>query len=309
MDGKQIGYQVRQLLQEGSTSTFMDSRTTYDFVYEAVLELVNILKLTSAEQTITTTTSTTNYNINANYLCLDVRNDTNEYVLKYYNGVSYYWIPFRDANSIYQSESINDQSIPDSFSIVDKATLIATISSKSTAVGAAAGGECTLTDSTAPFTNVTAGDMIHNTSDGSDGVVTSVTSTSIVKTALFGGTANDWTSGDDYVLVPQTRKQLILSPPSLDAGHIITFKYVSKPDPVYSDYGVYRIPDQYMPAVCKYAAWLYKYRDREPNFGDGWYKYWDMQVRKASMNENRLPNKLSWGVNMKKRSYGNRSMR
>lgn len=308
MDGSIMLYQLRQLLQEGSTSTFMDERTSYDNLYEGACALVSELGLLTDTQTITTVATQSLYDINANFTNLYFRNDENKYVIKYYDTTSYTDITYRDYNYAYLNNEADEQSIPDSFSITVKA-LPDNISSSATADGASTGGQCTLTDSTAPFASVSAGDTIHNTTDGSEGIVLSVTSTSAIVTSLFGGTNNDWTNSDDYVLIPQPRKQLYLNPASLTAGHTITFKYACRPDPVYSDYGQYRIPSMYMPAVVKYAAWLYKYRDREPNFGDAWYKFWEMQLRRGKAIENKTPRGQSFGVNLKKSSNINRSMR
>jgi hypothetical protein len=308
MDGKTMLYQLRNLLQEGSTSTFLDTRTSYDLLYEAACTFVSDVKLLTTTQDITTVASTYQYNINGNFLCLYMKNDSNEYVVKYYDASNYYWPTYRDYPFVVQANNTTDQSVPDNFSIVDR-SLISNVTGAATSNGTSSGGLCTLTDSAAPFSNVLSGDIVHNTTDGSDGVVTSVTSTSAVVTALFGGTNDYWTSADAYVVVPQFRRQLYIDPPSLTAGHTITLPYVPRPEPVYSDYGRYRIPDTYLPAVVKYAAWLYKYRDREPNFGDAWYKHWDMQLRKAKMNENRTPNRSSFTVNMRKRTFGDRSMR
>jgi len=310
MDGKMMLYQVRQLLQESSTSAFLDDRTTFDFLYEAACELVSVLKLLTASQTITTSATTSKYDINADYLCLYVRNDSNEYVVKYYNGSGYYWPTFRDESYMYQENSTSSVALPNNFSIVDKATNPTNITGTTTAVGADSAGECTLTDAAASFTTtVSVGDQVHNTTDGSDGVVVAVTDATHLVTALFGGTNNDWTATDSYVIVPQSKRQLYIDPPSLTAGHTITFRYVPRPAPVYSDYRSYRFPVQYMPAVVKYAAWLYKYRDREPNFGDAWYKYWEMQLRKGQANENRSPSRQRFSVNFSRNTYGDRSMR
>lgn len=311
MDGKTAIYQLADLLQEGTTSTFMENKLSYDVIYEAVCALNQELKLMTATQDITTVASTRTYDINANFLCLDVSNDDNEYVVKYYDTSSYYWIKYREQNSCYQDNNTSDQSIPNYFSIVDESSLPSNITGTATSDGSSSGGECTLTDSTAPFTSATvqAGDLIHNTTDGSYGVVMEYLTTSTLKTALFGGTNNDWTSSDAYVLVPQSRRQLYIDPPSETAGHTITLKYICKPDPVYSSYRSYRIPSHYMPAVIKYAAWLYKYRDREPNFGDAWFKFWDTQLRKYKANENRLPDKHRFRVNFKRNSLGYKSER
>jgi hypothetical protein len=311
MDGRMMLYQLRQLLQESDSSSFLDDRTSYDYLYEAACELVSALKLGTASQTITTTATTSLYDLNADYLCLYVKNDFNDYVIKYYDGSGYYWPSFRDEAFIFQENSTSDSSIPNNFSIVDESTVPVNETGTATADGATTNGECTLTDAAGGFVvaGVSAGDQIHNTTDLSDGVVLSVTDATHLQVALFGGTANDWTSADAYTLIPQTRRQLFLDPPSLTAGHVITIKYVPKPSPVYSDFRTYRVPSHYLPAIVKYAAWLYKYRDREPNFGDAWYKYWEMQLRKYHANENRSPAKQKWTVNMTKRTLRDRSMR
>lgn len=309
MDGTQVLYYLRNLLKEGSYSTALDTRTSYDYIYEAVCSFAEATKLLTAAQTITTVATTSKYDLNPDYLCLNTKNEDNEYVQKYYDGSNYYWIPWRDARHIYQANNTSDSSIPTNFSIVDKTTMTDNITSTATSAGASSGGQCTLTDSTAPFANVTAGDIVHNTTDGSDGVVLSITSSSALVTALFGGTNNDWSRSDSYVLVLQPRKQVYLDPPSLTSGHSLYFDYIQRPDPVYSAYGRYRVPDVYMPAIIKFAAWLYRYRDRDPNFGDAWYKAWDMQLRKAKSLEDRAPKGDTFGVNFKKRSNTSRSMR
>jgi hypothetical protein len=310
MDGKMMLYQVRQLLQESESSSFLDDRTTYDYIYEAACELVSALKMTTSSQTITTVATTSLYNIDADYLCQYLMNDTNEYILKYYDGSGYYWPTYRGEGFVFQENSLTNTSIPTNFSVVEKSTVPDIITAVTTADGLASGGECTLTDASASFTTtVSVGDQVHNEDDGSDGVVIAVLSATAIITALFGGTTNEWASGDTYIIVPQSRRQLLLDPPSLTPGHTVTFRYIPKPAPVYSSYRSYRFPSHYMPAVVKYAAWLYKYRDREPNFGDAYYKYWEMQMRKYHSNENRSPARSRWTVNMSKRTLSDRSSR
>ena len=70
-------------------------------------------------------------------------------------------------------------------------------------VADAAGG--TLTDGTADFVvaGVIVGDVVHNTTDGSWGVITALTATTITAT-LAGGTEDDWDIGDAYRTVCST---------------------------------------------------------------------------------------------------------
>ena len=310
MDGKSLTNGLAKILSENiSTSSFLDPRTSYDYIYEAVLEFCRRTRCLTASQTITTVADQTNYDLNTDFLSLYLRDNSNRYVVKFNDGSNDYFLPFRDFESVSYSNQTTSVAIPSNFSIIDKQTLTARITGTVTSAGAASGGECTCTDSAAPFTNVKVGDDVHNTTDGSDGVVISVTSTSKLVVALFGGTDNDWTSGDAYVIVPQGRKQLVLDPPPSTAAYTVTINYVQKHDPVYSSYRTYRFDRQYEPAIVKYAAWLYKYKDSEPNFGDAYYKFWDMQVRTAAKTEQKSLNKPSMRVNMMKRSYGDRSYR
>lgn len=54
MDGKTAIYQLADLLQEGTTSTFMENKLSYDVIYEAVCALNQELKLMTATQDIAT---------------------------------------------------------------------------------------------------------------------------------------------------------------------------------------------------------------------------------------------------------------
>lgn len=310
MDGKQMLYQLRNLLQEGSTSSFMDTRSSYDFIYQAACQLQMELKILTAEATVTTVADTATYELPADFLSLYMRDDKNEFVVKYYDDTNYYFLKYRDAVSMWIDNPTDGVTIPDNFSIID-GDVPAIVSGSASAAGALSSGYTILTAAASSFitSKVSAGDQIHNTTDGSDGVVLSVTDATHLKTALFGGTDNDWTNADAFIIVPQTRKEIKLNPYPDTAAHTVTVPYIQKPEPVYSYYGSYRFPTIYMSAVINYAAWLYKYRDREPNFGDSWYKYWEMFLRKAKSNEDNRPDRSSWRVNMKKRTYIDRSMR
>jgi len=170
---------------------------------------------------------------------------------------------------LYEIKKVSTSTMPQCFAIRDKRALYSQITGTATSAGDASGGECTLTDTSGVFTTtdyVSKGDVIHNTTDGSSGVVLSITSATALVCALFGGTGNDWDTDDAYVIQPQGRLELIIDPPPSTAGHIITLEYIVKPDPVYSDYGSYRFRDQNMESIIEYAAAKYKMRDSEPDF-------------------------------------------
>ena len=303
MDGKTLLYNLRQLLQEMSDSTFLDSYSSYMYLWEAAIELAHKTKALRSTQTITTVADQPNYTLNADYLGLYLKDGSKQYYLKYNDGsVNTFiaWHPYEEI--IYADQGSDSVSIPSYFTVRDKPSLSSRITGTATSAGASSGGECTLTDTSALFTTtdlIDPGDVVHNTTDGSMGMVLSVTSATAAKTALFNGTGNDWTLADAYVIQPQARLELYFDPPPSTSAHTVTLYYLQRPAPVFSDYGMYRFPSHFMFALVKYAAWLYKYRDREPNYGDAWFKYFQHQAGQFSNQADHMLRRKSFTVNLK----------
>lgn len=279
MDGQDLTRRLEQLLNEESGSDWLDPRTSYDFLYEAAIEFVDRTHCLKTTQEITTVADTSSYNLNPDFLKLHLKNSSGDLIVKYNDGTDDYFLTWQDYEEIIYQNQTTSVSIPNRFTIID-ASLPTQITGTTTSAGAATGNLCTLTDTAADFTNVGSGSVVHNTTDGSSGVVISKTSSTALKTALFGGTADDWSSSDAYIIQPQGRYKLVFDQPTSTAGHTVTIYYVQRPEPVYHNYGVYRFPNQYASALVKYAFWLYKYRDKEANFGNAMYQFWDMAVRK-----------------------------
>jgi hypothetical protein len=124
---------------------------------------------------------------------------------------------------------------------------------------------------------------------------------------MFGGTENDWDSSDAYVVISQGRKQVHLDPPPATAGYTVYVPYVQKPDPIYSLYRAYPIDRQYQMCILMGAAWFYKIRDSQPDYGSRYYQYFDSECRKAAKTENFNQGRPTIRVNMMKRSLGSRS--
>ena len=304
MDGITLTRELQEILDETSGSSYLDSKSTYDYLYEAAIQTVARTDALTTTQTITTVASQTDYYLNADFIKLYLMDDQNKHFIKYYDTSNYYFVYPNSYDSIVLGNNTTSQSIPNAFCIRPGAA-IAQKTGTATASGAATNGLCTLTDSAANFTtaNINAGDFISNITDGSHGVVVSVTSANALVCALFGGTDNDWTTTiDSYSITPQARFYLTLDPPSLTSSHTITVYYVPKPAPVYSPYHGYKIPLSFKGALVKYAAWLYKYRDREPSYGDAWFKYWDATVRELGRNLKSGMDKGGFGVNLKVRA-------
>lgn len=309
MDGKTLLNSLASRLDERfSTSSFLDTRISYDYLWEAACELVRRTQCLTATQSITTVADQAAYDLNADFLCLYLRNSDNKYIVKYNDGADN-WPTLRDYDAVVRSSNTTSVDVPSNFSIIDKQTLTDPISGTATSAGALSNGEAILYDTLAPFTYVKAGDSIHNITDGSDGIVVSVTSSSVLVTSLFGGTDNDWDSSDAYIIVPGGRKQISFDPPPSTAADTVTVYYIPRPNPVYSYYRTYRFDPHFKEALVMYAAWLYKYRDSDPNFGDAFYKYFDMECRKANHSTNMALDRNSLKVNFKKQSFRDRSYR
>ena len=301
MDGKTLLYQVRQLLEEDSGSSFLDDFLTYQFINEAAVEFCRRTLALTATQSITTVADQEEYTLNADYMGLYLKNNSNNFYLKYSDGTNSHFINWKSYEDVIYQNNTTSVSIPDRFTVIDKATLASPISSEATAAGDKSGGECTLTDTNSDFSDVFAGDIVHNVTDVSDGVVTSKTSTTALKTALFNGTDNEWDDDDDYVIQPQGRYQLIFDPPPSTAAHTATLYYIQRPAPVYSDYGAFRFQSHSTPALTRYAAWLYKYRDKDPNFGDKWYQFFEDMIRKSNNQIDHIKRRKNFRVSLKGR--------
>jgi hypothetical protein len=135
------------------------------------------------------------------------------------------------------------------------------------------------------------------------GVVLSILSATALKVALYDSNGDPvaCASNDSYVIQPQGRQEIYFEPPPSTSNHLVTVNYLSLPDPVYSDYGTYRFSQKGMEAIIKYAAWLYKYRDAEPDFGDMLYVMFDREVRDYHQRFRPRIRKRGFNVNMKVR--------
>jgi len=303
MDGYTLLYQLRQLLNESSTATWLDTQSSYDYLYQSAIMLSNRINMPTTTQTITTVADQTNYPLNADYLKMYLTDNQNRYFVKYYDGTSYYWVYWRDYAGVVLANQTTSVKIPDSFTIRDRAASDPDTGTCTTAADET-NNEATLTDSAATFTTtgVSAGDWIHNTTDASHGVVVSVTSETALVSALYGGTDNEWDDSDAYKITMQPRLELVFDPPPSTASHSVTVYYVQKPAPVYSYYRSYKFYPALMPALVHYAAWLYKYRDRQPDYGDVFYKTWDNACRNVNQMLNSGIIRKGYGVNFIKRA-------
>lgn len=288
MDGKLLLRTLRELLGESSNSDWLDDFTSYGFLNAAAQEFVQRTECLRSEQSITTVAETASYDLNADFLQLYLRDSSNNWYLKIAYSTTTNWIKWKPYEELFTSTATSIP-YPSNFAIIDNPTLPTLLTGTASATGAASGGQCTLTNSpSGGFVagKVSPGDSVNNTTDGATGIVLSVTSATALVTALFDGSGNDWTSSDAYAIQPQARLKIVLDPPPSVSGYTITVPYVQRPNPVYSNYGTWRIPEGAHLPICQYAAFLYKYRDREAQFGDAFNVMFERAVQKWARRTN-----------------------
>jgi hypothetical protein len=302
VDGYNLQRKVRQLLGESSSSLFIETDATYDYLYEAVCEFIRRTAILTGTQTITTVPSQSTFNLNPDFMGLFMVDNNMRYFIKYTQSGSDSFLFWKDYSSIVYNNTTTAVDIPFNFSIID-ADALDNISGTATSTSVNSFDLSMLTDLATDLSNVKEGDVVINIADGSHGYVSSVMTSHAVYTSLQSGTNNDWTSGDSYVIIPSQKYALFLNPPSTGSD-TITINYIKRPIPVYSDYEKYQISSSYESVITEYAAFLYKYRDREPSFGDKWFQHFDSVCRQAKQTTNNIKNKTSYRVNLRKMPPG-----
>jgi hypothetical protein len=292
--------QLNQILSEFNSS-WIDLKTSFDYIYEAAKDFAKETSCCHLSQTITTISGTSDYNLNPDFMEVLTKDDHNKPIVKFYDGNSTDWLSMQSYSDFLQDDDTPDT--PNCFSITDAPT-ISRISGTTTSAGVHSGGESVLRDTTADFSTVYPGDVVINATNDYYGYCIAKGTTSIT-TAMFdltvrGGQYVSWGSGDAYIIQPVGRYQIWLDPTPSISGQIITVPYFAKPIPVYSDYGIYPFATGYEEALIKYAAWLYKYRDSKPQFGDPLYVAYERTMRKGKNVNRKAVGKKGFRVNFMK---------
>lgn len=311
MDGYNLIRKLYRCLGEESTSAFLNTDFSYDLLYDAVCLFIARTGAYTSSQTITTIDGTRTYNLNPDFAGLYMKSpQDNRLFLSYTTSdgsVSNMF--FKEYDSLYYNNNDYAVTIPSSFTILDVAPLSNVLGSATTtsSLSTTGSGTSVLADTAADFSTVSEGDEVINYTDGSHGIVTAVSTTLTV--VLLGGTDNFFTSADKYCIIPQQRMAIYLDPEPDTSDDTFAVPYLVKPVKVYSNYQTYPILDVYSQPIVEYAAFIYKYKDKEPNFGDKWYQNFDRACREANKVYRRVKNKTDFRVNMRKTGYTSGSYR
>ncbi len=312
MDGKDARFNFEKILGEPSGSNWLDLKSIYYFLDQGFAQVAEIIGNLHAEQSVTTVVDQVRYDLDAQYLGLHLRNRNGDYYIKYNNGTSNSFPHFESFTNITFDNSQNSTTVPDRFSISDKLSLFDQVTGTTTSAGAVANGQSTLTDTAATF--VTSGvqprDVVHNTTLSTDGYVLEVTSETVLVVALFDTASlstptGGWGSGDSYVIQPQPRKQLILDPAPSTAGHTVTSYQIVKPKPMFTDFRISGLPEQYGMSAVYFACSIYKRRDQDFKKANDFFALANNELAKIKESSDTQYHKgRTMRVNMKKTRRG-----
>jgi hypothetical protein len=184
MEGQTLVRMLRELLNESSSSAFLNDRTSYDYLYTAIQDFNFRTHALTTTQSITIAASTSSYNLNPDYVGMALVDTYNRPYIKHTYSGSDTFIFNADYTSVYLNNSTATSAVAESYSTTDAAQP-SNVTGTATSAGASANGESSLIDSTAPFENVYPGDFVHNTTQSTDGVVTAKTSSSVITTSYL----------------------------------------------------------------------------------------------------------------------------
>ena len=156
MEGFSLIRTLREILNEVIGSSFMNDRTSYDYLYHAVQDFNVRTHFITGNQTINVVSGTSEYALNPDYGGLALIDTYNRPYIKHtYNGTDTF-IYSTDYSSIVLNNDTSTADVATQFAITD-ADQPDQITGTATSDGATLSGECTLTDSTAPFASVESG--------------------------------------------------------------------------------------------------------------------------------------------------------
>lgn len=260
-----------------------DERRVYQYLDRAAVDFIRETRCLTKTVVLTTVVGQQAYDLPADFIELYLRDRNNRLTVKYYDGAVYSWPLLTSFDRIFRGNLTVKQEKPSCFAIIDKITQPALIAGTTTAAGTKTAGQCILTDSAKAFLTtdlVYPRDVVHNTTDESDGLVLSVTDATHLVSALFDGKKNAFRNGDSYIIQRATAKQIYLDAPSETAAHTITVPYICMPDPVYSDYGFWRLPAAYCHAIVCEAAFLFQNREGDYTSADRHHILFAQEIRR-----------------------------
>jgi hypothetical protein len=265
MDGKEIVQTVIDIVESNQLPNNLrqDTRVIYKYADLAAQKWCDITGYLVKTGSIKTVDGTQVYDLPSDFNRVYTKDENYDGVLKYYDGSDYYFPVEVAFSDIFVDNNTDEQDYPMQYAIYRTETRKAPITGTVDSTGTLTAGQSLLNDTTGLFTTtnlIHERDVVHNTTDGSDGIVLSVTDASNVQSALFGGANNFWTTGDAYNISRHPLYQLYFDSPLSTTDHTITIPYIATPTPVFTDYGYWNLPEDASYAICCEAIFMYMTR-------------------------------------------------
>ena len=277
MDGLTMLKTLEGILNEEGLSPILVTFFSFEALDKAASDYLRETKGIARTETLTTLKDIQEYNLPPDFLELRIRDKQHRNVMRYYDNVNaqYHWPHLKSYDYLYLANRANiggSQNTPDYFAITDATVETQITGNAASGSGTLVGGECTLKGATGAFSNVHARDRVHDTTAGYYGIVLEVEASDSLKIALFNdGEPVATASGNAFLIQPAVHAKIVLSDPSETEGHTMEIPYYGFQSPVYSNYRVWPFSPTACAGICKKASFEYKYRDRQPDFGDRLY--------------------------------------
>lgn len=255
MDGKQLTQAVLDRAQDNNAAAWAtDRRRIFEALDQTCAVFCRELRTFQGTAVLTTVEGQQDYDLPPDFIDTALATRAGRPLIKYAAGTNLHWPRLATYDEIFRLALTDSQEVPSRICVRDKETDTAPITGAAEATISRVYGLSVLEDTTKAFTTtdrVWPRDVIHNENDRSDGYVVEVMDATHLRCALFDGKKNYFSNSDAYIISPASQMQLTLEAPAATAGHILTIPYFGLPNPVYSDYGAWRMEDR----ICRGIAW------------------------------------------------------
>ena len=278
MNAYSIISKVYTLINESSTSTFLDESTTYELLNTALREFARRTQLYVKSSSISIVSGTSSYTLPDDFLKFFVKSQ-DDYVQPsiYYNNNK---ITYIDYSTYISYDTTETADIPANY------TLNFTypdnlISGTATSSSTLSNGEVNLVDTSKSFTKSLVGATVHVTHSSvtCNGYVIAYNSSTSLTIATIPSTSIS--SGDSYLISPPPTNTITFYP-TPSSSFTLPIYYTPSFPPIYSPYRPIPLPNDMLIPIACFICWLYKYKDREPAYGDKYFAIYETAVRRYS---------------------------
>ncbi len=278
MDAHSIISKVYSLINEATTSTFIDDATTYEFLNSALREVVRRTQLFIKEATIKITAGQKSYPLPNDFLKFFAKTD-DDYAepALYYNSNKITYIDYGTYLSLDRSATAR---IPTNYTL-NFSYPASSITGTTTSNATPNNGEVQLVSASGNFSSSLIGGAVHVTHNSVtyNGYVVEYVSPTVLVVATQPSTSIS--AGDPYVISPPPTN-IITFYPTPSENFDLPISYYHTLPPIYSPFRSIPIPQDLLIPIACYICWLYKYKDREPVYGDKYFLIFESGIRRLA---------------------------